>query len=108
MTAQVGQDEPVPVGQQRHDGSPAVPVLGPAVQQHERLPRADLGDVHVELPDADDPVAHALYDRHDRAHGRSPRPTGPAGSVASTSYADAAHSHSSGRVSAGSTTSSTR
>ena len=108
MPAQVRHDQPVAVGEQRHDAVPAVPVLRPAVQQHQRFAGAGLGDVHGQLAHLDGAVGDAGDDRHRDGHGRTPRPTGPGSRVGSTSYADAAHAHSSGRVSAGSTTSSTR
>jgi hypothetical protein len=46
--AEVGHDQPVSLAQRRHQPPPHVPVLGPAVQYHQRLATTCLGDVKTD------------------------------------------------------------
>ena len=54
--AQVGHDQAADVAQPLDHPAPLVPVLGPAVDEQQRLAGAGLGDVHAQPAHLDEPV----------------------------------------------------
>ena len=66
--AQVGHDQAADVAQALHHAAPLVPVLGPAVDEQQRLAGSGLGDVHAKAAHLDEPVLDPCDGREVVAH----------------------------------------